>query len=365
MRGQGMPSPLSRAAYKQGEREQQAEQNPRGSREEHLESSSPQTSPRGEKEGRTPLAATLSALPTAPPQWGGKGSPTTRPPTQKLPHAWSGPGWRLPHEGRPCGSSDRGGGGGRGTRGAARGLPHRSFCSRHRRGGEGGARDSIPKPTAIPPQRRREEPTRAHPPPGGGEPERRGAERPRPRVVKRGENPSEELKIISASFIYYYFPPCPPSLFLFSMLWAEGKQKRPRHAPTPPGTPGPRRAPPQPPGPARPRRGTYAAGERRRRRGGTEAPAEGRRRPRCSAPHRARPRLPAPRGSCRSHQPRRRAHVRAGKEGVGGGKGDWGGERELGPAAPGPHGRLPRAGTCHAYSPQPQRPAAPCVPYIP
>lgn len=138
MRGQGMPSPLSRAAYKQGEREQQAEQNPRGSREEHLESSSPQTSPRGEKEGRTPLAATLSALPTAPPQWGGKGSPTTRPPTQKLPHAWSGPGWRLPHEGRPCGSSDRGGGGEGNTRGCTRPPAPLLLFPAPPRGGRGG-----------------------------------------------------------------------------------------------------------------------------------------------------------------------------------------------------------------------------------
>lgn len=139
MRGQGMPSPLSRAAYKQGEREQQAEQNPRGSREEHLESSSPQTSPRGEKEGRTPLAATLSALPTAPPQWGGKGSPTTRPPTQKLPHAWPGPGWRLPHEGRPCGSSDRGGGGGEhaGLHAASRTAPFVPGTAAGGRGGHG------------------------------------------------------------------------------------------------------------------------------------------------------------------------------------------------------------------------------------
>lgn len=168
-----------------------AERNPRGSREEHPEPSLPQTAPRGENERRTPLT-THSSGPDRPshgPSAAGRVTLSPPPTHTQPPHAGTparaAPRMEVPHEDRPCGSSDRDGGEGEPTgktRGAARGLPHRSFCSRHRRGEggkgeggleEGGPRDSIPKPTAIPPplppQRRREEPTlRTHRPGGGG-----------------------------------------------------------------------------------------------------------------------------------------------------------------------------------------------------
>ena len=116
------------------------------------------------------------------------------------------------------------------------------------------------------------------------------------------------------------FPPSPP-LFCFQCFGRkENKKGR--------GTHRPRRAPPTRAALLRSHRERHGGGAALTLRGsggggggaeGRTAPADGRRRPRCSAPHRARPRLPAPRGSCRSHQPRRRAHVRVGRGGSGGG----------------------------------------------
>ena len=93
-----------------------AERNPRGSREEHPEPSLPQTAPRGENERRTPLT-THSSGPDRPSHGpSAAGRVTLSPPhthTQP-PHAGTparaAPRMEVPHEDRPCGSSDRDGG---------------------------------------------------------------------------------------------------------------------------------------------------------------------------------------------------------------------------------------------------------------
>lgn len=224
----------------------------------------------------------------------------------------------FPTRAAPAVHPTEGGGGGRGTRGAARGLPHRSFCSRHRRGGGGGGTGFHPETNSDSPPA---PPRGTHPcaptARGGGTGTPRCGAAPSARREKRGKSLRGTKNYLR--FIYLLlFPPLPPfPLSVFNALGGR-KTKKAAARTDPAGNPrpAPRSSAATGTGAAAARHlrcGGAAAAARRDggARGGTEAPALLRAAPRpAAAPRPPRqlqePSAPAPR-------------ARTGGEGGGGG----------------------------------------------